>query len=66
MGECAASVPEVSEVNLPVVSERMSGQGKKDRRLRVATWKEHCRIAAQVYIWPKVAGYSPLFIQECV
>ena len=35
--ECAAGVPEGSEVNLSVVSERMSGQGKKDRRLRVAT-----------------------------
>ena len=38
MDECEAGVPEGSEVNLSVVSERMSCQGKKDRRLRVATW----------------------------
>ena len=38
MEECAAGVPEGSEVNLSVVSERMSGQGKKDRILRVTTW----------------------------
>ena len=36
--ECVAGVPEGSEVSVSVVSERMSGQGKKDRRLRVATW----------------------------
>ena len=36
--ECAAGVPEGSEVNLSVVSERMSGQSKKERRLRVSTW----------------------------